>query len=469
MKKIIISLLLIISTVSCRDFLVNEPVESISINTQLSTKKGVLEALNGVYYKLSTTYFSEPVFTYGDVLSGNLKFTPKTSGAISVPTSIENTYNFNDISTDSDFSLFYSGSYEMINNLNLILNYVENLSDATETEIHEIKAEALALRAFVHFQLYKYYSQNYTYMPDASHLGIVYNTAPLKVGEDYPARKTVAETFTLLESDITNALSFIQQNQALPTGEKKNYISSVSVKTIAADIALWKNDWQAAYNYSNDILNNSGINLTSQSELVSNWAFSESIWELPRDYNNGFLASTIYSLTDKSTPNYVATADSYDIYSSNDLRKNLFDTKNLKTTTSSGSQNLPYYFTKKYNGNVNGLIYRLSLIYFIRAEAALHLGNTTQALNDINTIRNRAGLSSLSSVSIDILLDEKRKEFVFENQYFFDLMRNHKNIVRNNGCISNNCNPTYPNNKFVVPIPQKSLDLNSNMEQNPGY
>ncbi|MFC3157958.1 hypothetical protein ACFOEQ_05165 [Chryseobacterium arachidis] len=52
---------------------------------------------------------------------------------------------------------------------------------------------------------------------------------------------------------------------------------------------------------------------------------------------------------------------------------------------------------------------------------------------------------------------------------FFDLMRNHKNIVRNNGCISTNCSPTYPNNKFVAPIPQASVNINSAMQQNPGY
>ncbi|MCS3529329.1 RagB/SusD family nutrient uptake outer membrane protein [Chryseobacterium sp. JUb7] len=467
MKKIFFLSLALLSTVSCRDFLEHEPVETISVNTQLSTKKGVLEALNGAYYSLRSTYFSEVGYTYGDLLSGNLKFSPRTNGNISVATNIQNIYQFDDEASESDLNYYYNDNYSIINNLNLILQYVDNLTDASESEIKEIKAEALALRAFVHFQLYKHYAQNYTYTSDASHLGIVYNTAPLKVGVDYPSRKTVAETFTLLEDDITQSLNFIQPNHAIPVGENKNFINPTAAKSIAAEIALYKNDWQKAYDYSNEIISGSGFSLTIQNELISNWATAETIWEIGENANASPLQSLYNVGSGSSYANYVASDDIYNLYTSDDLRKNLFEVKSLKTTGS--TTNLPYNFTIKYKETTSNLVYRLSLIYFIRAEAALHLGNTTQALNDINTIRNRAGLSSLSSVSIDVLLEEKRKEFVFENQYFFDLMRNHKNIVRNNGCISNNCNPTYPNNKFVVPIPQKSLDLNSNMQQNPGY
>ncbi|MNY12677.1 SusD family protein [compost metagenome] len=130
---------------------------------------------------------------------------------------------------------------------------------------------------------------------------------------------------------------------------------------------------------------------------------------------------------------------------------------------------IPYFFTTKFKNSVNNSVYRLTELYFIRAEAALHLGNTAKALADINTIRTRAGISELTTINIDLLLEEKRREFSFENKSFFDLMRNHKNVVRNIGCISTNCSPTYPNDKFVLPIPQNTIDVNSFMQQNPGY
>jgi len=471
MKRLIFSIISIVSLASCSDFLYSEPVESVSITEQLGSKQGMLESLNGAYYQLRSIYFTEAALTYGDLLSGNLKFSPSaSSGNISIDATVSNVYQFDDQKMDSDLSLFYSDMYGMINNVNLILQYADQLPDATVAEISEIKAEALALRAFAHFHLYKYYAQNYTYTADASHLGIVYNTKPLTIGEDYPSRGTAASNFTLLENDIQTSISLFQATPAIPVGQKKNFMNIDAAKMLAAEIALWKNDWQKAYEYSNAVITDTSNILTPSTDVATDWALSESIFEIANTNNNDFPAATIYNfISAANKSNYVATDDVYSLYSTNDLRKSLFETQNLKTTTSAGSPNLPYHFTKKYKLKTGSLIYRLSLAYFIRAEADLRLGNSSQALNDINTVRNRAGLTNLTSINLDVLLEEKRKEFVFENQYFFDLMRNHKNVVRNNGCLSNNCSPTYPNNKFVLPIPHASITINSAMQQNPGY
>lgn len=471
MKKILFLSIALVAAVSCSDFLEHEPVEAISINTQLATKKGILEALNGAYNKLRDNHFTEAAYTYGDLQSGNLKYPPNTSGVISVPVRVDNLYQFDDQQSASKLKEYYTNSYQIINNLNLILEYVEKLTDASAQEMKEIKAEALALRAFVHFQLFKYYGQNYTYTSDASHLGIVYNTSTLKVGVDFPARKTAAETFNLLEKDVTEALSLIQTQHAIPAGESINFMNQTAVKTLAAEIALWKNDWAKAYQYAEEIITGSGLILTPQNEFVSKWAHPESIWYFANTAENETPVANLYNFkTSTNRSSYVASEDIYNLYTANDLRRQLLETQNLKTSLGGGSQsNLPYYFTKKYKIQNASLVYRLSLLYFIRAEASLHLGNTSQALQDLNTIRNRAGLHSLSQVSIEAVMEEKRKEFVFENQYFFDLMRNHQNIFRNDGCISNTCSPSYPNDKFVLPIPQESININSNMKQNPGY
>lgn len=471
MKKIFFLAIVLFSAVSCRDFLEHEPVEAISISTQLATKKGVLEALNGAYNQLRDNYFTEAAYTYGDLQSGNLNYPPNTSGTISVPVRVDNAYQFDDQPSASKLKDYYTNSYQVINNVNLILQYVDKLTDATSQEINEIKAEALALRAFVHFQLLKYYGQNYTYTPDASHLGIVYNIAPLKVGVDFPSRRTAAETFDLLEKDITEALSLVQTQHAIPAGESINFMNPVAVKALAAEIALWKNDWSKAYQYSGEIITESGLSLTPKNEFLSKWALSEMILYFANTAENQSHTANLYNFkTNTNRSSYVASEDIYNLYTSDDLRKQLFETQNLKTSVTGSSQsNLPYYFTKKYKVQNYSPVYRLSLVYFMRAEASLHQGNALQALEDVNAIRNRAGLPSLTQISMDVLLEEKRKEFVFENQYFFDLMRNHKNIIRNNGCIANSCSPSYPNNRFVLPIPQESVMINSNMKQNPGY
>ena len=470
MKKIIYLYLAVYLLFSCNDFLNREPIDEVSINKQLSTKNGVLEALNGAYYQTRSSMFTLPVFYYGDLLSGNTTFIPNNSGNFIVFGSVDAIYDFDDESETSELTSYYGTCYEIINNLNLILERVDALTDASVDEIKQIKAEALALRAFHHFQLLKYYSQNYSFTQDASHLGIVYNTNVLKVGIDYPIRKSNKECVELLEKDISEALSLYQQGKkAIPAGEQYHFMNVNAAKTLAAEISLYKNDFTKAISYSNDIIQNSGLSLTPSSDVSSFWGESERIWDLPKTAENQSPLKNIYNRS--SSENRVSVSlDLYDLYEANDNRKNvLLEKVNLRTTVNGSSLSLPYYFTKKYTGKVNGLIYRLSELYFIRAEAAYKLGNITQALSDINQIRNRAGLSSLSTITLDEILLEKRKEFLCENKYFWDLMRNKKNIIRVKGCLSNNCSPTYPNNKFVMPIPISSLNLNSKMQQNPGY
>ena len=471
MKRFIITIAICSSIVSCSDFLTREPVEQVSINDQLSTKDGILVALNGAYYQLRSTLHAEASYTYGDLLTGNLGFSPSSNTSLISPSSLtERIYNFDDSKMESNAVSFYTNAYQLINNLNLILQYVDNLDDATESEKNEIKAESLAMRALMHFQLCKVYGQNYTYTADASHLGIAYNTAPLKVGIDYPVRKTVAETFALLESDITRSISLFQNEKAIPAGLTRNFLSINAAKAIAADIALWKNDWQKAYDYSTDLIENSGLNLYDHATSGSDWAISELILELANTNNNVSNVGSIYNYTSASNRSkYVASDDLMNSYPANDKRRELYENRPLRTSVNGSNTTVPYFFTTKFKNNVSNAVYRLSEFYFIRAEAALHLGNTQQALNDINKIRTRAGIPELSSITIDLILEEKRREFAFENKSFFDLMRNHKNIVRSAGCISTNCSPTYPNDKFVLPIPQETINVNANMQQNPGY
>ena len=107
MKKIII-LILVLSSISCSDFLTREPVEQVSINQQLSTKKGVIDALNGAYISLRGLLLADADFlVYADLLSGNLGITPNNSGNLVVPNSVQNIYSFNDNSNSSDLSNFY--------------------------------------------------------------------------------------------------------------------------------------------------------------------------------------------------------------------------------------------------------------------------------------------------------------------------------------------------------------------------
>ena len=70
------------------------------------------------------------------------------------------------------------------------------------------------------------------------------------------------------------------------------------------------------------------------------------------------------------------------------------------------------------------IIFRLGEIYLNRAEAAFYLNNTTQALTDVNTIRERAGMPLRTSIDEDKIRYERMAELCFEDgARYWDLIR----------------------------------------------
>jgi hypothetical protein len=67
--------------------------------------------------------------------------------------------------------------------------------------------------------------------------------------------------------------------------------------------------------------------------------------------------------------------------------------------------------------------FRLGETYLNLAEAAFELGKTGEALIAINAIRERAGIASLSEITLDKIRHERRVELAFENQRFYDARR----------------------------------------------
>ncbi|KAF2506592.1 RagB/SusD family nutrient uptake outer membrane protein [Flavobacterium foetidum] len=482
--KFILFTAILLSLQGCSDFLEQEPGTQISITEQLKTKQGVLQALNGVYGSLESNLRGGNFAVYSDLQGGNIKFTPSitqsTKGQISTPSTIANIYAFDDISNTSNLAYFYSNSYTIINLSNLILEFTDALTDATDAEKNQIKAQALTIRAYAHFLLSEVYSQNYGFTEDASHLGIVYSTTSLNDGLKYPARETAANTYKLLVEDLTAALN-LYSDATLLSGPVYSYFTKTSAQALLARVYLAKKDWQNAYNISNDIITGSGVNLVSSSDYISEWAkpdlpVSEILLEfsIPRStdgVSSGSMSAHFGYTTDTSYGNYVASEDLINLYETSDIRRQLFQVQSISTIVNLQPVNRNYYFTRKFQGNPGYVAFRLSEQYLIRAEASLELNNTAQAKEDINTIRIRANASTLSDTENlrDALFLERRKELCFEGFLFFDIARNKKDVSRNDGCISLNCSITYPSSKYVLPIPRNNINLNPNLKQNESY
>lgn len=68
-------------------------------------------------------------------------------------------------------------------------------------------------------------------------------------------------------------------------------------------------------------------------------------------------------------------------------------------------------------------VFRLAEMYLNLAEAAYELGNTKDALDAVNIIRNRAGVAPQASIDMDKIRHERKVELAFENHRFWDMKR----------------------------------------------
>lgn len=123
--------------------------------------------------------------------------------------------------------------------------------------------------------------------------------------------------------------------------------------------------------------------------------------------------------------------------------------------------------------NNNLRLMRFSEVLLMHAEACIKNGNLTEAADDLNRIRKRAGLEQKTWSGADAMwkemIHQNALEFFFEGHRFFDLKRWYsydemKQIfVQNQKQGANNFQPKH----FYLPIPQSELDNNTSIQQHP--
>lgn len=114
-------------------------------------------------------------------------------------------------------------------------------------------------------------------------------------------------------------------------------------------------------------------------------------------------------------------------------------------------------------GKNDYILFRIADIHLMKAECLFRMGNITEALNEINLLREIRNAPGLDNLTEDDILDERGFELYWEGWRRQDLVRfgKFREGWSNKGTTE----------KFneVFPIPQDALDVNPNLEQNPGY
>jgi hypothetical protein len=140
------------------------------------------------------------------------------------------------------------------------------------------------------------------------------------------------------------------------------------------------------------------------------------------------------------------------LYETGDARRTFF------VTTNSGSRVFTGKFLDQY-GDVP--VVRLAEMHLTRAECNQRLGTAIGATPavDVNAIRARVGLAALGTVNLAAILKERHLELAFEGNNLDDIKRNKAAVGTK----------PFGDNLLVLPIPQREIDTNKSLVQNPGY
>lgn len=460
--------------VSCDDRLDVKLHDVIVAEEALTSLDGLNAALTGTYANLrSSGLYRESTLWLPDLLADNLRIGNSNGGSNRTEANWQYTSG-NSIGT-------WSAAYNLIFDANIVINNADLFEDGTKK--NRILGQALALRALAHFDLLRYYGQEYN--RNATSLGVPI-ILTFEIGT--PARNTVVEVYDQIFTDLLTARTMLSNVDIDPQTNGPFYFNLRAVNALLARISLYAEEWQDAVDYATEVINNSMLaNPTDYAAMWSEDADGEVLFAVAfANADEGRVASSLLDNTNPSAPRstFTLTYDLANLYdATNDIRYNSFVLINPLNPPGANAQNDDVYLPFKYPGRGgerglnNAKVLRVSEMYLIRAEAYTNIpGQDALGSKDLNALRTSRITGyvdeNLSGQTLkDAIQVERRKELVAEGHRWFDIRRTNSSIQRGPDCrgLTISCTLEAGNFRFVFPIQQSELDANSNMVQNPGY
>lgn len=484
---------------SCvNDWLDVAPSDGTDADAALTSSSDLAAARTGMYKALKgnsslVDYYGQQFFVYGDVHAGDDYQYNNIGG--SNRASFYYDMNYQTASEFNTSTVSWQSPYVVIGRANRIIAAAEGgaLSDAAEAKatIDQYAAEAKVLRALAHFDLVRIYGKPYTEDQGAS-LGVPLVTEVLESNAK-PARSTVAEVYTQVVKDLTEAIS----SNALATEIEPGYVSVWGAKAILSRVYLNMGDYANALSVAEDIIKNSGAALWTRDQYFKAWDAST-----PNESEFLFRLNVAGS-TDNNDLNgignlqqrdgykeMVATKKFVDMLTSDpeDVRNDMFlPATAAKEVATYGTNKVYLNKLRGQGGNLRNVtivpIIRLSEVYLTAAECAFRNNDKTKAVEYLNDlVKNRttteASLATVDNITLERILIERRKELIGEGQRYFDALRNNETITRYTSEADKGWHKTLSKEaqsfnrdyfKAIAAIPQAEINANPNIKQNTGY
>jgi len=483
--KILFTVLGVVLLASCEDFLDVKPSNSAAAETSITNVADAKVAINGLMRKMTAAdYYGRNFVIYGDAKGGDFAIRSQGRG-------LDQLYSFNHSATSNSFSGFWSQIYHNIlqaNNLIQNIGLIEEAGKGT-VALSEYKGQAMTARALMYFDLVRLYGKPYTM--DKTSYGVPLILELLDASAQ-PTRASVEEVYTQIMQDLTDAAPLLSKTVL------KGYLNYYANIALQAKVNLYMGNYTEALAAAEEVITANKYTLYSNANWVSSWSVpfgSESIFELAiyaseADLLTGSLGYYLLRLGRVTGAMGWFMASDYFLArlgeDATDVRWGVMAYDETSATRLGSCLKYAGVDLKGDKGTAsatNVKVIRLSEVHLIAAEAALNLPtpDKVKAAAYLNNIRKRAPAlapATDADVSMDMIMDEKSKEFFAEGHRFFDMMRLNRSIEFNDEFIypaviiphrTKTIDRTFY--KTILPISQTEMDANPAIasQQNPQY
>jgi hypothetical protein len=459
---------------ACSERLELEPEQSLSETVAFANRAAAESSLLGVYSQsqLIEVFGSQPQIIQ-DYMADNTNFVG------SFPT-LQEVNNYSVVAPNVSIQSWWQVHYRAINAANTVIERVPTVSDPALTPALAAQyiAEAKFMRAIMYFHMLNIWAQPYN-LDNGASPGVPLVLTAFTGDIQLPARSTVAQVQAQIRQDLLDAVNDLPDSYGNATLTRSRATKGAA-RAFLARLHLYRGEYQEAANFAGQVLGSAlyapAGNLSFYNALSSEDVFVifNSAIDNGRTGAGGW-ASYHRPASAGGRGDCPFTADLVALFQSEegDLRFT-----QLSDLVTDAAGNAGVRMTRKFpdaaTNTDNAPLMRVSEVMLNRAEALAELNGVNQESVDlVNPIRVRAGLapwaaSDFSSKEqfIDAILTERRKELCFEGHRRLDLLRKGKGL-RSTG--PNVAASAFGQPRTIMPIPQREIDLNSNLVQNPGY
>ena len=450
-----ITLIVLVSLASCQQLLEPKPVTLLVDDLVLNEPNDVQPVRIGLYSSFRN--MASPNIIAGDFTADYIQANGTFTDYIELATK---RITANNGAVDALWGSIYGTVYVA----NFIMERLPTISGVPEATQKQVLAEARFMRGWANF----IGTQTYGDIPKVTTANQAANTNI--------ARTPKAEILASVLADYQAALTDLPDVTSASTNATTNaaYLNKVNCRAAMARYYLYQKNWAQAEALATQVIG-SGVYalMPNYSDIVTKDFPAESILEVG------------YNLTDDPGTSSFGLNNLFvgrrEVIPSNQLVAALISneagtrsqTITFNAQQQRGSDN--GWTVRKYgtaSEDNNNIVYmRLAEMYLIRAEARAQqnkLTGASGAVADLNVLRTRAKAPAVAlTAQGDILLAVERErvyELAFEGQRWYDLVRTGRAQA-----VMSAFSPNWDSHLEVWPIPQREIQQNKALTQNPGY